>query len=441
MAIVISLTDGTTTVTLTTSPWLVAEYSPLAPDPTKPTEPITETLTLVCVGSSATVQSNVTGVTRLLDAAHRRTVTKLGAKIYLQMQLDGESASWRSLVRRGVIDLGEGGLDQLRRGVAELRMTIEREPWWEGARTQLTLTNLAGSNNTSGLATYNRNDGTYSSYVEIDAAEVTGDLPAPLELRMASPANSRFYGNFFVSVNAFDATVGYTLEGESVQAGGSTVADATCSNGNKQRWSTTGAGTITARWTLSSANLSKFAGRPAMVLANFKAFTYGATTPIYCVASITDTDGVLLLASAAEMTLKTADDYLQPLGVLYLPPGGYSTAWDAMALTLVMRTSQTETIDLDYIQLLPAERGRYRQIVQRGMSLDTGDEVVDNGTDEMVYVEASAIRLPYYEQRGEVLTLLPNKTQRVIIQHDGVGMTADWYLNVKAWYRPRRMAI
>lgn len=441
MAIVISLTDGTTTVTLTTSPLLVTDYAPIAPDPTKPGEPVTETLTLVCSGISTAVQTQVASIARLLDAAQRRTSTRLGAIVYLRVQLDGEAASWRSPVRRGAIDLGEGGLDQLRRGLAELRLFIEREPWFEGARTQFSLTNYHGTNSTAAIACYNRNDSTHSSYVEIDAAEVSGDLPAPVELRMASPAASRFYGNFYVSVNSFDTALTFILEGESVLAGGSTVADATCSNGNKQRWTTSGAGTITARWTLSSATLSKFAGRPALILANFKDFAYSASTPIYVTASVTDTDGVLTLASTPETTLQTTDAYLQPLGVLYLPPAGYSTAWDAMGLTLVMRTSQTETIDLDYIQLLPTESKQYRQIVQRGMSLDSGEEVVDNGTDGLLYAEASSVRLPYYEARGEPVHVIPNKTQRIMIQHDGVGATADWYVNVKAYYRPRRMTI
>jgi hypothetical protein len=440
MAHVLSITDGTTTFSITSgSTCYLINYAMASPTLGEAT--IAETINLMVIGANgAAVQTNTATLERLLDSARRRRMESYGPRVYLQVQLDSDGSTWRSEIYDARLDIAEDGLAVWANAKMPASLYVERAPFWEGALTQLTLTNNNGSNNTSGLTVYNHDDGGtgHDNWAAIDAAEVTGNLPAPVKVELTNTAGaSRAIYQVFMAVNAFNAptSLAHMIEAENtITGGGTTATDATCSDGGYATH-TGGAGSWTMRFTLSTTIMGYCAGYPFHILARRR----NRINTIAQAAILSSNNAVL--ASGEEFSISTTTQDLIDFGVLYLPPGGYQATWAGHKLQFTFRQNSSQTMEIDYIGLFPAYS--FRDLLTFGTAIANGDKLTDDGIEGMAYTTASSVNLPEVIQRGGPLTIWPNRDQNILFAwslFDHASTIADT-LTVKAWYRPRRAAV
>ena len=132
MAHLVSLTDGTTTISLADgSSCFIERYTPRAPElsVTEGATPatssggsgqpvdavtyrnVTEAADLFLRSSTtALLQTLVRSIEAMLEKAHRRQRLGVGPRVFWQVQLDGEAAAWRSEILTGRLVLDEDGL-------------------------------------------------------------------------------------------------------------------------------------------------------------------------------------------------------------------------------------------------------------------------------------------------------------------------------------------
>ncbi|HRA67181.1 MAG TPA: hypothetical protein PL187_14230, partial [Caldilinea sp.] len=145
----LSLTDGTTTVSLTTSGIALTNYTPNTP---KNGAAITEPIRVLFYGdTTADMQGKINAIERLFSIAERRLMSGAGARVFLQFQPIGDATNWRSEVLSGTVMLDSDALTVFGQAKLQAEIVLVRAPFWEGARTQIPLTNPNGSNNTAGL--------------------------------------------------------------------------------------------------------------------------------------------------------------------------------------------------------------------------------------------------------------------------------------------------
>lgn len=438
MAHSLSVTDGTTTVSLTSTNFMLSSYLPVTPDNAGSglVEPVTEPIEVVVYGANtAAARAALNSVERLFVAAERRQQTGTGPRVYLQFQPDGDGTAYRSELIAGAAQLAPGALTVFGQAQLRARLLVTRVPYWEGARTQIPLTNPNGTNNTSGLSVNNKN----INYVGISSGNVTGVLPAPLELQFVNTTGAgRNYLNFYASVNNFATGLAHHIEGETAtDTAGTVTGNANCSNSQYLSFSVVT--TTYASITLSTALLQAAAGRYHRVMARLQTLSTSGT--VYCTPSVWDYYNLVPLWVGNEVALSSAT-YMLDLGVLPLPPGGYNANYSQLTMRLTFRnTSGTATVGLDYIQLVPSSPLCFRHVIQRGMIVANNSVVVDDGIEGLAYMTESGVNHPIYAPVGAPAHVWPNVDQRVYILHDGLGQTANWTLNVRAYYRPRRVTL
>jgi hypothetical protein len=450
MAHAISLTDGTTTVNLydLANTFITAEGWELATAGVGPqAEPeIADSMELLIQASSvANLQTAVRTIEGLLVSADRRQRTGLGARVFLQAQFDGEASAWRTEVLAGKLEVPQAP-DQWSALKIEAVLGITRRNYWEGPRTQIALTNGNGTNNTAGLTIYNHDDGdaTNDNYLQIAGASVTGMMPAPVEIELKNTSGGAVnYSNIYLANNVFadPANLAHMIEGESRDSGyGSIVANGASSGGNYNEVSFTTAAAGTMLFTLSAATLQRLAGRWFRLLARFHFLSGDAIVQ----ARIMDSTGTRILWAGPEVQPNTGALYhLYDLGALPFPPGGYSTSWGSLKLSLRYSTgvAGTSTADLDFLQLTPTDSFRHLRMLT--YPVPNNDLVVDDGIEGLAYVSLSAAPTPLVAPRGDPLMVYPGILQRVYVlcdeQNNAVNIARTWA--VRMWYRPRRMTL
>jgi hypothetical protein len=450
MAHAFSLTDGTTTISLTTSGVLLEQYAMGAPQDNEDT--VTDTVDiLISAATGALVQTAARAIDAMLAAAIRRTQQRVGPHIYVTAQIDSDTAAWRSEIVNGRMELAEDGLNVWANKLARCTLYIERKPWWEGAETQIPLTNGNGTNVTgaTGIVVYNNGDesGTSptkkSNYVQIAAADVVGALPAPLKFELKNKTGGAVqWSKFYLANNAFSdpANFPHILEAEARSAGGTIVASAGLSGGNYVSLIYTGSGTLT--WTLAAALLQQTRGRWFRLILNgtFRNATDAQGETVQ--ASIMDNSATYTLWTGPEVRMEVVQKKpLLDIGAIPLPPATYDATWGALTLRLTYKVLSTGATEfLDFVQLTPTDA--YRVLRTRLTSIASNALIVDNGIDGVSYVEASAVRYPYLIAEGQPLMVYPGVLQRVLIlasQVDGVDVSEKF--EARAWYRPRRITL
>lgn len=441
------ITDGTTTVNLNdTAPVLGCVYFPLAPNPEAPDEPIVEPVELKLSGTVAAIRSTLRAINLLLLGALERSEQEVGPRVFIWYSPVDTDNIWRSELQRGVVDWSD---DKKLRNLADsaaatvvVTLNWVRQPFWEDQLTQATLTNGNGSNNTSGLTIRLHDDGTagHDNYVEIDAAEVGGDLLAPVEIRLKNTVGSGAnYRNFYLANNWFGTTMPHMLEGESRDAGFGTIqSSALASNGQYVALSVTG--TLEVPWSIPTAVLQKTQGRYLRVLAKF--FFFDGSANVFVRAKIKDPANTVTLAEAEEEVKLTPNaGYIQNLGVLPFPPGGFNLASAIHKLVLAIRTETLQTVSVDFMQLTPTfPPGCYREIRQLGNQLLNNEELVDDGIENNSYITNGGNHFLLAPKTGPLM-LWPNRTQRIYVLADGTDVTLDHTLQVKVFFRARRATV
>lgn len=451
MAHVYSLTDGTTTVTLDQSNGIMVTGGDILAAPEISTRELTNeqsdggeipnatyrnvtgTIELLFVGAStANLQSLARSVEALLQTARRRQQQRVGPRVYLQLQLDGEASAWRTEILNGALRFAGEALQQWITKKPEAQLIITRRFFWEGTEKELQLSANGQSAATGGRTI----DNNTANWLQIASSQIGGVLPAPVRLELTNAnAVSVGYRNFYIGLNAFSdpANFPHIMEGEARKSGSGTItADASCSGGNYNNYSFTNTGAM--YWALSATLLRDTMGRRVRILARFFGWS-GAD--IYVTPQIRDSSNVAILYSGDEVKLPASyGTQIIDLGTVPLPPGGYYNLFAVQTLALAVRATGAASIQLDFMQLTPLDS--YRQFAQRGMLITAGGTITDDNMEEITHAGGS----PIYSPKAGPLMVYPNVTQRLLILQD-TGSASDIAHNftARAYIRERRLTI
>lgn len=458
MAHVYSITDGTTTVTLSqANGYLVTGFVLDAPEistreiisegidgselPAIAYRNVTQTIEILFIGTSTSnLQTLIHAVENMLYKAHRRQTTKAGARVYLQIQIDSEASTWRSEILTGKLRLGDEALQQWIDKKPEGQLTVTRRFFWEGPETELQLSTSNQSAATGGRTIYNHDDSDtgHDNWVQIAAAQVGGVLPTPVKLELTNSTGSSVgYRNIYLAVNAYSDPGNFThiLEGESRISGyGTITTNAASSGGNYNSYSFSSTGTML--WTLSATIMQDTQGRWFRLLARFFAWS---GTDIYIKPILRDSTGLLPLWEGDEISLGStaaSSTKIIDMGALPLPVGGYQGAWGTQVLGLLVRATGSAQIDLDFMQLTPLDS--YRYVVQRGNTIINSGTITDDNIEGLTHAGGD----PIYSPKTGALMLFPNQLQRIIVLQDiGTSSTIANTFSVRAYIRERRLTV
>lgn len=452
MGHVFTLTDGTTTISLVASGVLLDNYAMSVPEGDDVT--VVDTVDIMVEGASgAAMQSKARAIEAMMDAATRYHRTRTGARVFVTAQLISDADAWRSEIVGGRLEPADDTLAVWANNKARMTLYIERMPYWEGPETPLPLSNGNGTNNTAGLTLYNDGSGVGTSptvrnnWAQIAAGVVTGALPAAVNVELKNTTGSAQTLNAVHMANLAlnDPTnFPHILQAEARTAGGTVAANASASGGSVVQLTNYVSGQ-TVTWDLSATLLQKTQGRWFRLMLSLFYRTATVDKAETVQAEILDGTGAFVLVSGPEVAIAHASiafDPLFDLGALPLPPGGYDAAWGALKLRLTFRiASGTATTYLDYLQITPTDS--YRVLDMRPAAIANNALVVDNGYDDLAYVETAGARAPYVMPRGEPLLVWPGKLQRIYVLADRVSgpLDIDHKWAVRAWYRPRRLSI
>ncbi|MBP9026519.1 MAG: hypothetical protein KBH81_10310 [Phycisphaerae bacterium] len=441
MAHVISVTDGTTTITFTAANgYQVEEYDMLSPEfqAGSPAPDVAETMVLYITGSTtAQVQARRAALDLLLDKANLRTRWGIGPAIFLQVQWDGDAGTYRAELYEYRPEDQEDTLRLWPNRAPTINLSIRRAAHFERTTpVQIPATNGNGTNNTAGLTVSLHEDGSADGFIQFAAGDVQGNLPTPLILELTNNTGAAVqYDQILMAGNAFSnpTAFSYLMQAEqALAAGGSVLSDASCSNGQYVQRAFTG--TDNQQYNLSQTLLQTARGHDFHLLARFRA----RTADVYVRPNIYDATGVFPLWTGDEVHLPLQSPAMADLGVIPLPPGGYSTSFGAMRLRLDWRTPTSVAVETDFFAFFPAATFRKLKVLA---SVANGSKIVDDPTAGRAYIATSGgIETPAVAPQGLPLLVWPNTAQAVYFTWSLANLSAPitQTLSVRAWHRPRR---
>lgn len=439
MGHVLSLTDGTTTISLVASGVMLRYYVPATPEiqPDGLISQVTDAVEILVYGTTvALMQAKVQSIEAMLRRARARYWTGVGPRVFLQLALSVDGVAYRSEVANGSLELERDALTAFGQAKVNCRLLVTREGFWEGSRTAIPLSNRNGSNNTAGLTVYNKGTA-QDNWADIAAASVVGALPAPLELRMTNnTGGSRAYRNFHIANNTFGTGLAHIIEGETANPALTVVNDSGSSGGQYAAFTGVSA---TIQLEADSARTALLAGRRVHVLARFAALP--TNVDVWAQTLVMDFAGVTPLFTAPEVLLRPTNSVIHNLGTVPLPPTAYDTSGPTLKLRVNILCASSATVGLDFVQLTPADDLCYRHLIQGGYSAPASSAVVDDGIEGLSHLQIGSVNYPLYSARTQPAHVFPGVDQRIYILHDGDSMSINWTLSVRAWYRPRRITL
>lgn len=459
MAVTLQISDGSVTVNLNDNSTAYVRTSGYVPrEPEVGEVEVEETAEAIFLGTVSTARGNKNSLTRLFEQAKRYQDKKVGPRVYVQFKPESGDDTYRAEILSGRCELEEGTLNVnvglYGAGRIGARITWRRRYYWEGPETQVPLTNGNGTDDTSGLTIYNHDDAHagHDNYVQIAADDVDGDLPSPARIELTNSYNdSDEDSHVWIGHNVLSdpANFDHILEAEDA-TGASATANATCSGGEYVATTlSTDSETTMLTWALSSSFLTDCNGAHFRVLARFRE---DATTA----ANITDVKFRLKLQvdnrtiwQGEQVRPKVGDSYvIRDLGIIRLPPWPIESGQSSVAMNLLLTGQRTsgvnETIDLDFLMLVPTDGFRLLERVGDGVAYN--ERLVDDGISETVYVDtgASTARRSNVVAVGKPVMLWPNTLQRLyFLIHTWTANNAEIVRThtVKVYYRPRRASL
>jgi hypothetical protein len=437
---VYSITDGVTTLTLTSSPYIVERYEMRAAktDGNGVYGTSVETILLTVTGATAAAaQASFEALELMINEIARRKTRPNEQKCYIQAQLISDASMWRSQLLDAMIEPRDEALSVWNGATIPCTVKIERKHFWEGTQTSVSISNTHGSG-TSGVSFYQCNDATHDNYANIGSGSVTGTLPAPCEVRIKNSTGAQQnWRRYFLWVNAFSSptTFPYTIEGEAeAESGVTTTVDATASNGNVGRFTVNTNALL--RYTLSSTMLASSAGRDFRIITRIP-YMGG---PCWVKVELHTIDIGNPIASTREIRIEDDGSAIKDLGAIALPPGGYSINWDSHILVLRFRSESSVTVDIDYIMV--ASTDSFIQVDQPSWVIEINEYIhIDTINNQVFSRNASVKDFPILVKLDNELNLFPGRANRIHLLVDGLSDTTLWLTTVYLTYKPRRLTI
>ncbi|MFZ6029947.1 MAG: hypothetical protein ACOYYS_19715 [Chloroflexota bacterium] len=432
---------GSTTVNLNDgSITHFGEYTPRPPGEND--ETVTDQVAVMVKGSAAQIQTVIQSVNLAFEMAVQRRKTKLGYQVFVEFQPNGYSTVYRAEIKSGRVELSQNlVLTSINKGYGEIAIFLEHTAWESSAEVAIPLTNGNGVDHTAvGLTVYNHNDSGagHDNWVEIAAASIVGDRPAPVRLELRNLYTERI-SQIFVGNNWLcNGTQTFILEGEDA-SGGSTQAYAEASGGYYQQTPSMGTSeTQLLDWTVSTATLN-------LMRANYFRF-------LLHLSSTMPANTYLKLKIKAELTTIYDGPWramqsslgLVNVDTIKLPPY-LVDAGDLYPLHLVLYGKNVSplALNVDFAHLQTINSWRTYESV--GYNVGQNVYLVDDNALGQMYTYgwATAGRLGNYRANGDKLVVMPGKKQYFTFswRRDTGAAPIDMTMSVKAWYRPRRMTL
>lgn len=442
MTISLTVTDGTNTVTLTATDAYLEQFEHIAADPLATS--VVERQTVSFIGGNSAIDANLQELDLLFVQARRYHEERVLPQVFINFSLDG-TTTWRSEVFSGrVVSTGNIVKYERATGVRSASVIWERAPYWEGPEAQIPLTNGNDTDDLDGLAIWNHDDSDAGddNWVQIAAASVTGDLPAPCRIQITNTFNSATAAyTYFIGHNWFSDPANFAHVLEAENADYPTTGDtssASYSNGEYKTIALPATLGYLMRWDLDATFLSRSKGNYFRMLALFTA-TPSPNTWLKAKLTFPMTS---ILTTVAESPAVKLDgiNVLQEIGVLQIPPWlPGETSLAGVTLALYGYDAATPNLGIDYIQLFALDG--YRKLTPAGYGLPYNAVLVDDRISENVYVGLTG-KSGYYVGTGDIL-LQPNKLQRLyfLCTSSTGGGGIDRTATIKVYYRPRRSSL
>jgi hypothetical protein len=474
MASKLRFTDGTTTVTFDgTTDGKIVKYDILSPQLRTLTvskitrdgtdmiaqayDDVTESIDLYVSGTWSQITTAIRKLNRMWERVRRYQEAPNESPVYIEVQPDGDSAYWRSELKSVTTDLEPQALDlYLGQGKVIFNVTIVRAYFWEAStETELSLYNPGQAKGTGGKQVDNARDSNGGgtdryNYLDIDNADLTGDLPSRIRLKMTNTYNNADRINRVYIGMTFKSDVAnftHVIEGESTTMGtqGPGSPDYTLySEGYFRTLSWTGTTEQTlGRWDIPSTTLLAARSNYFMIYAK----VWNIYTDVYLRPKITAVSGLTTLWSGPQILCPSGYDVVC-LGAVQLPPvrmiGG--TPYPEQFDITVQRAGGTGSMNVDFILFSPMDK--WRQLLQNAYGLGYQAYLVDDGIGERLYSDGwtTAGNLYNFVGYGPWLevTPVPESTgvHRIIFFWNGNTYAVPGRtMTVQAWYRPRRKQI
>lgn len=418
------LTDGTTTITLSGSgAYLGVTYFPAA-DPSK--DQLTETFPLILEGTAAAISSAVNDIEQLFAAARLRQKL-LTPRVFVEFQTVDTAEIRRAELFDGATNWAQAPAKRYLAGTlntVEVAVTLVRSAKWEGQLTELYLSSSTQTERTGGVTAYNNDNGGNPNWIGIAANRVAGTCPAPIQLRITNASGSTIsWRNFYVGNNVYSAPASadvWLLGSEAV--GGAAASWASSTTHNDLLWV----------FALNATLLGQALGRSFRVIAAFTSITANVNLR----ANVGGYIGSVYVPIQYNEERLTSARKMLDLGELPIPPGGYSAATAAAALAITGRFTGAGSGTIDFVQLMPTDS--FRRFQQVNYSTANGASVEVDDIEGVAYQIASSAKNPIVRVSGGLpLCVFPNRAQRLYILFDeDAGFTAGRQMTIQAWYRP-----
>ena len=419
-------------------------------------ETVDELFELVLEGAAADIAAKVTSIEQLLKLI---AVPGLPARDWLYLRyFDPGSENtpvydWKSRILSGWLEPSSNGLAD-RDGESQLvRLHLIRLNYW-AAPAALATAFEAGDEEPYGRDPVDdissHQDSGHTNSFGICGHNLTGDLPAPVELRIENVHSGDTYGNFTISQRIVKgkgrADCGF-VEAEDLSAGAGvtqdTSSDFNCSAGLYSTFGWSGSGEVTlCSWSPSSSDLALMNGkmhRPILRLqaactyadlwACVRVFAYGSSQAVQ--------ESLWMLIPANTLYVELPAVNIQPA------LSGFDSYRSVTVAICVKRSSGGDSsLAIDFIQFTPAER--IRRIISLGLSpaVGRGKYLVDSGIEQATwYQDAAGARETTHVGLGEYLQVIPGYDSMIRVLHRAAG-DSGWpvtpVFDFHVYYEPRR---
>ena len=435
----LSITYGSTTITLA-----LVDYTPTSA--LASVAEVTERWEVHVTGASkALLQAAIHEIERAFELARQHQANSFLDRVFLNFQPVGYEESYRSQILDGKIDFYDETLKWAWANAGfDVRLTITRQNFWEGAEAEIPLSNSNGEGVTDGIIIYNCNDGEpiathiRENWVDIDAADLEGDIPAPLKVKLTAGGNGIQKPILVLNNSGGLADLTHMAECEDVAA--STDTDSTCSGGEYGF----------KEFATVDEDVSVFFFDHT---STFKDLEIGRWyLPFLRLQSIPTIEDLWTRISLVYGLTQSTQYIRYPASdgppVIQYPPiklGLPNLATPIFSLGFYFKTSTagTKLIAGDFIYMLPIDGVRFYDV---NLSGSRGyDSLVDDPYENAVYKINVVTYDGGYQQllsKGNPLMVDPRHDARLYYLATGGGTARIGYWGeLFAYYRPRRLAL
>lgn len=401
------------------------------------------TLHLGLEGAAAQIEAALVTLGRWVERAAREALIPGGEAVYLQAMTHSGGTLWRSRVLAARVEIIGQGAGQRALGSQGARLTVEREPFWEDSTEQeVYLSSALTARRVGGVTLHNCWADAYRNYAQAAAADVSGELPAPLRLSYrvnGLAANGTLYAGSNARSNPGGFVPSYQGEGGAAVAPAAlaNVAAAAAAGGSFGRLAWSGTGRVFYRMPISGMVLRSLGGRAFAAMLRLHNLPGGGERIwAYWQAAYNVGGGKDVLAESVPGYL-SVNDYLHAATPLCLPPWavepGETPADLHLELALQAEASGSHQLDIDFLYLLPLESWR---VYRKTADALAGFVVNDNPANATL---KSYLDMQGHQAEGPGLWAQPGGTQRFYFLAQAAGLSSFSHTaTVQLFYRPRK---